>query len=99
MHLRWAHIEDTETQQGGHDMTNRADVQAKFDDKIASLTIDAAIECYTMLRQAFFAAQAAGKKADRAMGQAMVMTGEALEKIIGEDLMDSLMDEIDGTAA
>jgi hypothetical protein len=22
MHLRWAHIEDTETQQGGHDMAN-----------------------------------------------------------------------------
>ena len=77
----------------------RTEVQAKFDTKIASLTIDAAVECYTMLRQAVYAAQAAGKKANRDMWQAMIMTGAALEKIIGENAMDILMDEIDGEAA
>lgn len=86
------------TTKGKTKMT-RTEAQAKFDAKIGSLTIDAAIECYTMLRQSVFSARDAGKKCSREISQAMVMTGEALEKIIGEDAMDILMDEIDGTAA
>ena len=67
----------------------RAEAQAKFNAKIASLKIDAAIECYTMLRQSTF------KNRDRDTAQAMVMTGNALEDIIGEDLFVALMDKID----
>jgi hypothetical protein len=42
-----------------------------------------------MLRQSTF------KNRDRDTAQAMVMTGNALEAIIGEDLFVALMDKID----
>lgn len=71
----------------------RAEAQAKFDTKIAALKLDAAIECYTMLRQSTFANR------DRDTAQAMVLTGNALEKIIGESAFDLLMDTIDNQAA
>jgi len=71
----------------------RSEAQAKFDVKIAALTVDAAIECYTMLRQATFATR------DRDTAQAMVFTGNALEKIIGECALDALMDLIDDCEA
>lgn len=76
----------------------RTKAQAKFDAKIAALSVDAAIEAYTMLRQSVFAERAAGKRVDRAVSQAMVMTGSALEKIIGEDAFEILMDEIDAVS-
>ena len=77
----------------------RTEAQAKFDAKIASLTIDAAIECYTMLRQSVMGARGRGNAPSRDTAQAMVMTGNALEKIIGEDAMDALLDAIDGIPA
>jgi hypothetical protein len=67
----------------------RSEAQTKFDTKIAALTIDAAIECYTMLRHAVFA------KRDRDTAQAMVMTGNSLEAIIGEEAFDLLLDTIE----
>jgi|TARA_R110000851_G_scaffold305841_1_gene464001 hypothetical protein len=67
----------------------RDEAQVTFDQKIASLTVEAAIECYTLLRQSHL------KKSTRDITQAMIMTGNSLEKIIGEDIFEALMDTID----
>lgn len=73
----------------------RTEVQAKFDAKIAALSIESAIECYTILRQKVGTDP---RKAGETLWMTMVMTGEALEKIIGGDLFYEIMVEIDETA-
>jgi hypothetical protein len=68
---------------------NVNEAQAQFDAKIADLTIEAAIECYTILRKRV------AKGRDHFTVTAMVRTGNSIEAIIGEDQFSDLMKLID----
>ncbi len=80
-------------------MTRNEEIRANIKARANTMTEREAAAVYSAMRLEVMRARMAGKRAPKALADAMEISGEALEERIGETRFDALIDQIDARAA
>lgn len=80
-------------------MTRNDKIRANIKARANAMPEREAAAIYSAMRLEVMRARTAGKPAPRALADAMVISGEALEERIGEIRFDALIEQIDTHAA